>query len=154
MKRVLDVCCGGRMFYFDKQHPDVVFADIRRETGLLTNGQRLTVAPEVLADFRALPFADGQFRVVVFDPPHLTHSSATCDMTRKYGRLDKATWPDDLRRGFAECFRVLLPDGVLIFKWCEQDIPVAKVLALTDRRPLLGHRSGKAHKTHWIIFLK
>jgi SAM-dependent methyltransferase len=154
MKRVLDVCCGGRMFYFDKQHPDVVFADLRRETGVLTNGQRLTVAPDVLADFRALPFADGQFRVVVFDPPHLTHSSATCDMTRKYGRLDKTTWPDDLRRGFAECFRVLEDGGLLIFKWSATDIPVAKVLALTDRQPLLGSRSGKANKTHWVIFLK
>ncbi|MDR1191489.1 MAG: class I SAM-dependent methyltransferase [Verrucomicrobiales bacterium] len=81
------------------------------------------VASEVPADFRALPFADGQFRVVVFDPPHLTHSSATCDMTRKYGRLDKTTWPDDLRRGFAECFRMLEAGGMLIFSGARPTSP-------------------------------
>ena len=27
MKRVLDACCGSRMFYFDKRDPDVIFAD-------------------------------------------------------------------------------------------------------------------------------
>jgi hypothetical protein len=31
---------------------------------------------------------------------------------------------------------------------------VADVLALTDQKPLYGHRSGKQSKTHWIAFLK
>ena len=29
MQRILDACCGSRMFWFDKQNPDVVFADNR-----------------------------------------------------------------------------------------------------------------------------
>ena len=59
-----------------------------------------------------------------------------------------------LHRGFAECFRVLRPEGTLIFKWCEYDVPVSEVLALTPEKPLYGHRSGKQSKTHWIAFLK
>jgi hypothetical protein len=36
-KRVLDACCGSRMFWFDKQNPDVVFAD-NRELEKYRNG--------------------------------------------------------------------------------------------------------------------
>ena len=57
-------------------------------------------------------------------------------------------------KGFAECFRVLRPNGTLIFKWNETDIKVSEVLALTDEKPVFGHRSGKASKTHWICFMK
>jgi SAM-dependent methyltransferase len=71
----------------------------------------------------------------------------------KYGKLI-GDWRDTLREGFAECFRVLRPGGTLIFKWCEYDVPVAEVLALTPEKPLYGHRSGKQSKTHWIAFLK
>lgn len=59
-----------------------------------------------------------------------------------------------IRRGFAECFRVLRPGGTLIFKWNELAVPVREILALTPERPLYGHKSGKASKTHWIAFLK
>ncbi|EBW8880518.1 SAM-dependent methyltransferase, partial [Salmonella enterica subsp. enterica serovar Enteritidis] len=26
-KTILDMCCGSRMFWFDKQNPDVLFCD-------------------------------------------------------------------------------------------------------------------------------
>ena len=29
-KRVLDVACGSKMFWFDKNNPDVEFCDIRQ----------------------------------------------------------------------------------------------------------------------------
>lgn len=76
-KRVLDPCCGSRMMWLDRENPDVVFGDIRRETITVTDrshgktdGQRvLRVEPDVPLDFRALPYADDTFRLVVFDPP-------------------------------------------------------------------------------------
>ena len=74
-------------------------------------------------------------------------------MAAMYGVLDK-TWKEDLQKGFAECFRVLKPDGVLIFKWCEYEIPLREVLALTPFKPLFGHPSGKMQKTHWVTFMK
>ena len=78
----------------------------------------------------------------------------TCAVSTYLFSICRNLWREELRRGFAECFRVLRPDGVLIFKWCEDEIPVSQILALTTERPLFGHRSGKQQKTHWIAFLK
>lgn len=45
-------------------------------------------------------------------------------------------------------------NDVLIFKWNETQIPVSQILALTPHRPLVGHKSGKAARTHWVTFIK
>ncbi|MDN8057100.1 SAM-dependent methyltransferase [Burkholderia multivorans] len=161
MKSVLDPCCGSRMMWFDRQDERAEFGDIRSETVTVTDrshredGTRtLTVAPDRIMDFRALPHADGTFKLVVFDPPHLERAGPRSWLRAKYGALVAATWRDDLRAGFAECFRVLEPAGVLIFKWNETQIPVREILALTDEKPLFGHQSGKRSATHWICFMK
>lgn len=151
---ILDVCCGSRMFWFDKQDDRTVFSDIRAEQHTLCDGRSLVISPDVIADFRALPFADNTFPVVVFDPPHLERVGDDAWMGKKYGRLSKETWRDDLRAGFTEAFRVLRPHGVLIFKWNETQIPVSQVLMLTDVKPIIGQRTGKNDKTHWISFVK
>jgi ubiquinone/menaquinone biosynthesis C-methylase UbiE len=158
---VLDPCCGTRMFWFDKKDSRAIFGDVRSETITVTDrshradGTRtLTVAPDQHMDFRSLPFPDASFRLVVFDPPHLLRAGEGGWLHAKYGRLDRATWRDDLRAGFAECFRVLEPDGVLIFKWAETNIAVSEILALTPEKPLFGHPSGKRAGTHWICFMK
>jgi len=44
--------------------------------------------------------------------------------------------------------------GVLIFKWNECDVPLAEILKCTPNKPLFGHPSGKAQKTHWCVFWK
>ena len=59
-----------------------------------------------------------------------------------------------LRDGFSECMRVLKPDGVLIFKWNEYDIPADKVWRAIGQRPLFGHHSGKKSLTFWGVFMK
>jgi SAM-dependent methyltransferase len=153
-KPVLDACCGSKMFWFDKDDPRVVFADVRNvDRYKLDNNRTLEVKPDVLADFRCMPFADAAFHLVVFDPPHLRWAGPASYMKAKYGQLDP-TWRDDLRQGFSECFRVLKPYGVLIFKWSEHDIPLGGVLALTEEKPLFGHRAAKKAGTHWIAFIK
>lgn len=161
MKTVLDPCCGSRMMWFDRTDSRVEFGDIRAETIEVTDrshgkeGTRtLTVAPDSIMDFRALPHTDGLFKLVVFDPPHLERAGPQSWLRAKYGALDAATWRDDLRAGFAECFRVLEPAGILIFKWNETQIPVREILALTNEKPLFGHQSGKRSGTHWICFMK
>ena len=59
MKPILDACCGGRMFWHDKKQPGVVFADCREtETVRLSSGQRFAVQPDIVCDFRAMPFPD------------------------------------------------------------------------------------------------
>jgi ubiquinone/menaquinone biosynthesis C-methylase UbiE len=156
-KEILDVCCGGRMFWFDKRHPLAVFVDKRRETlvaGDRGHARMVRVNPDVIADFRALPFPNSRFSLVVFDPPHLTRNGRNSWMAKKYGTLDAKNWRDDIRRGFCECFRVLKKSGVLVFKWNETDILIGDVLKLAPTPPLIGHRSGKAAKTHWLVFMK
>ena len=151
---ILDPCCGSRMFWFDRETPAVVFGDIRTEQHTLCDGRSLVVAPDMEMDFRSLPFGDGTFKLVVFDPPHLRKAGDTSWMRAKYGVLDADNWQADLRQGFAECFRVLATDGVLIFKWSETQIKVREILALTEHEPLFGHPSGKKGGTHWITFMK
>jgi len=106
-----------------------------------------------LADFTDLPFPENTFALVVFDPPHLQRNGANGWVGLKYGTL-KGDWREELRMGFAECFRVLRHEGVLIFKWCENEIPLSQILALTPEKPLFGHRSGKRQNTHWVTFIK
>src|SRR5687768_1888158 len=126
---VLDPASGSRMFYFDREDPRVLFGDQRSEVHVLCDGRALDVRPDEILDFRSLPYADETFRVVVFDPPHLTKIGEKSWTFKKYGRLNATTWREDLAAGFAECFRVLKPHGVLIFKWNETQIPVGQVLA-------------------------
>lgn len=155
MKRVLDVCCGGRMFWFDKKNPDALFLDKRTHAPeVMSNGATFSVAPDRVMDFRKLQLEDSSFSLVVFDPPHVMRAGKTSFLAKKYGYLEKDTWQEDLRLGFAECFRVLKPDGVLVFKWNECHIPLREILALTPARPLFGNRGGKAAKTHWVVFIK
>lgn len=37
----------------------------------LCDGRKLDVEPDVVGDFRDIPFEDNTFNMVVFDPPHL-----------------------------------------------------------------------------------
>ncbi len=151
---VLDPCCGSRMFWFDRADERAIYGDIRSEEHTLCDGRHLEVRPDQGMDFRALPFPDGRFKLVVFDPPHLRKAGEQSWMRAKYGCLNPSTWREDLRAGFAECFRVLESSGVLIFKWNETQIKVSEILALTDEKPLFGHPSGKRAATHWICFMK
>lgn len=148
-KPILDVACGGKMFYFDKNDPRVLFCDKRELHTTLCDGRPFEVKPDIIADFTQLPFDDNTFKMVVFDPPHLLHnetSPITGYQQIKYGALC-GDWREMLTKGFAECFRVLAPNGVLIFKWNETNITVGEILKLTPHKPVFGHKSGKASKT-------
>lgn len=110
------------------------------------DGRHFVVNPDVVADFRHMPYPDNTFRLVVFHPAGWQEI--------KYGSLPNADWKEMLRLGFKECFRVLINGGFLIFKWNDTDKPVDQILKLTDQRPVFGHLSGKRSNTHWIVFMK
>ncbi len=170
MKQILDVACGGKMFYFDKKDPRVLFQDIRNETLTLCDGRCFEVCPDLIADFTSQPHEDNTFSLVVFDPPHLTRNTGKSKYASMYGSLNAtkppsgfqqqkygalySDWKEMLSKGFSECFRVLKPGGFLIFKWNETDIKLSSILSLTEQKPILGHRSGKQSKTHWVLFMK
>lgn len=157
---VLDPCCGSRMMWFDKKDPRAIFGDQRSETLTVTDrshredGTRtLVIEPDMVMDFRALPFADESFWHVAFDPPHLVRAGPKSWLAAKYGKLG-SDWREDMRQGFAECFRVLRPHGTLVFKWNETQVKVKELLALTPERPLYGQVSGRNGMTHWLVFIK
>ena len=152
-KPILDACCGGRMFWFDKANPLVIFADNREFSGTLCDGRTFEVKPDIIADYTNLPFEDGSFRLVVFDPPHLTRASETGWQYKKYGKLPK-DWEPHIKQGFDECMRVLADYGVLVFKWSEENITVSQIIEAIGQSPLLGHKSGRTGKTHWLCFMK
>lgn len=149
-KKILDACCGSRMFWFDRQNENVAFMDNREFEDTLCDGRALEIKPDIVADFRNMPFDDESFYMVVFDPPHLERIGDNAWMAKKYGKLGQ-DWQDDLRQGFVECFRVLKTNGTLIFKWNEEQIPLKHILELTDHKPLFGNKRAK---THWIVFMK
>lgn len=139
------------MFWFDKQHEDTLYMDNRELETTLCDGRKLIVAPDIIADFRNMPFEDNSFYLVVFDPPHLIKAGEKSWLAQKYGKLNEATWRMDLMQGFDECMRVLKKHGTLIFKWNEEQIPLKEVLECFGQQPLFG---DKRSKTHWVVFMK
>ena len=83
---VLDACCGGRQFWFDKQNPLATYQDIRTETVTWNddNGhpkRKLEIKPDIIGDFTQMSFPDETFHLVVFDPPHFATLGKTSRTT-------------------------------------------------------------------------
>jgi len=151
-KPILDACCGGRMFWFDKSNPKVLFCDNRDFSGDLCDGRTFEVKPDMICDFTALPFADESFFHVIFDPPH-TSGGDNSWIVKKYGNLPK-DWRDYIRAGFDECWRVLKINGTLVFKWNEDKVAVSDIIKAIGREPLYGQKKRIGNKTHWLCFFK
>ena len=155
---ILDACCGPRMMWFDRHDARALFVDRRFETHAVDVGtpgtigrSPIVVEPDEIVDFTCMPFADESFHLVVFDPPHVERQEMLGAVTRRYGVLN-GDWREMLRKGFAECFRVLKPNGTLVFKWGEAQFPVSEILKLTPHKPLFGHHTRK--HTCWCVFMK
>lgn len=153
-KFILDACSGGKMCWFDKNHPNVIYLDERREVkGFFKPRPNFEVNPDIIGDFRDLKFDDGTFKLVLWDPPHIVRFGNKSWMSQKYGMLGK-DWEKDLAKGFSECYRVLEDYGVLIFKWSVSEIPLKKVLSLFHTKPLFGHTTSRSGNTKWLCFMK
>lgn len=149
--RVLDVCCSGRKFWFDKRNPQAVYCDQRREDHVLVDGRTYTIHPMVQADFKSLPFPNDHFDLVVYDPPHRSDLGLASWMAIQYGVL-LPDWRTALRAGFDQCMRVLRPSGTLIFKWSEGQFKLREVLDSIGQEPLFGHKTSNT--AVWTTFLK
>lgn len=149
--KILDPCCGSKMFYYEKDCPIVTFGDIRELDTHLCDGRSLCIKPDIFLDVTNLEFPSGEFDVVIFDPPHLINTGDNSWLKLKYGRLDKKEYKQWLQKGFAECFRVLKQDGVLIFKWNEEQVPFSVTIEQAEYKPLLGDKRGN---TRWTVFIK
>nr|DAI76234.1 MAG TPA: putative modification methylase [Caudoviricetes sp.] len=154
-RHVMDLCCGGKLFYYDKDCPEVLSQDVRQGWFEFPNNRILEIAPTILGDFTDMKdIPDGSYwtgySLVVFDPPHLLRAGENSFLRAKYGVLPKA-WKECIRKGFDNGFRVLRKNGVLLFKWSDVQIPHVDVLELSPYRPLLGDKRGT---TRWTVFIK
>lgn len=153
LKPILDPACGSRKMYFDKSSEVVLFGDIRDETIVQFDGRRLEVRPDMKLDFTDLPFENESFSLVVFDPPHLKKVGQKSFLRQSYGSLPCKNPLTPIALGFDECWRVLKPNGTLIFKWSAKDFSLREVLKVIRRKPLFGNRRP-THETFWLVFFK
>jgi SAM-dependent methyltransferase len=155
-KFILDATAGFRMMWFNKHHPNCLYID-----------QRPECEPDEIQDFRKLPYANSTFQLVIFDPPHIIRGgNANHNFFRAFGKLEPDTAKIDLQAGLKELWRVLKPNGILLFKWCNYSIPSNEIIALAPVKPLIyqvtANKSTKEKRRHaeenittvWFCFMK
>lgn len=144
--KILDLSAGNRAVWFNRNHPDAVYVDVRPE-----------VEPTFVADARALPAEVGEgYDLVLFDPPH-KNNGADGNMARNYGH-----WTADEIRSVVvgtakEAHRVTKPNALMAFKWNDHTWKLQTVLTMLDPwwEPLFGHgaRGQQRHATmtFWVM---
>lgn len=115
---------------------------------LIAADGRPTKARDLCADFRALPFADGTFDAVVFDPPYKLNGTPSkggpASSDHAYGVDEPATLAERsalILDGFAECARVTAPGGYLLAK-CQDQVNGGHVRWQTHRLAVEGFAAG------------
>jgi hypothetical protein len=153
-KLILDACCGGKHFWFDKNNPYTLFMDKRKVLpGAIPQQPNWECNPDLIGDYRKTDFKDNQFKLIVWDIPHkLKHDKGL--ITMKYGSLGE-NWKEDTKKGFNELWRILDNNGVLVFKYADLDISVKEMLSLFPIQPLFGTKTKKGvNNTYWFCFMK
>jgi SAM-dependent methyltransferase len=111
---VADITFGQGAFWQKLRVPDHLFCKSDKIT-----------CPGSPHDFRRLPYADGRFDVVVFDPPYAHHAD-TMRIEPSYNnsaitpRLRHREILDLYRLGMAEAKRILKPGGTLWVKCADE----------------------------------
>ncbi len=144
--KILDLSAGRRAVWFDKNHRDAIYIDIRPE-----------VEPTLVADARALPADIGQdFDLIVFDPPH-KNNAASGKMAHNYGHWTAEQIRDIVTGSAKEAHRVARPDALMAFKWNDHTRKLASVLTWISPwwEPLFGHGCAPQQRgrstTSWVM---
>lgn len=153
-KFILDACCGARMMWLNKRHPNAIYIDER--SGVFMGKK---VRPDIVMDNRDLKFPDKSFKIVVADPPHIVQrKSDKAHIIAQFGCLSPETWQNDLKRMVNECWRVLDDYGIFVFKWNDCNKSFNDILMLLPIKPLFYNKINAASKggsnTFWAVFMK
>jgi hypothetical protein len=170
---ILDATASNRTIWEEKEWDSIVYLDIEK---------RLERKPSIFADNNFLPFRDGCFDTIFYDPPYYWGSpkdfysipdaktyKELFGENRKYPRYygvdkfkNKSALIASIHRAFKEFERVLKPDGLVWFKWCDMDIPLRKINGLFLNWVELLHlniadknqtrNTSNKCQTYWICF--
>lgn len=126
--------------------------------------------PHVKGDFTMAPFRTGSFRLILWDPPHLSGPSnlLLARMNDAKSFVDAAhTWRvfgwfdnighmrKQLYLAFREIDRLLTPDGVAIFKWSPRMKPLKWALSLRPSTLTVirvHERKSRGYSTKWPTY--
>lgn len=152
---ILDATAGLRSMWFNKEHPNTLYIDQRREC-----------RPDLVINHANLDQLNTYFKLIVYDPPHLVYVTDNSLMKKRYGSLNRETWQNDIKSTAGQLWRHLEPYGILIFKWNDNNISFKKILALFPTEPLFGQTTGGSRgkrnkksndprsRTKWFCFMK
>ncbi len=155
---ILDVTASFRAMYKDKQDPGTLFIDCRR-----------SVKPDIVAAWAFLPIKSGVVDGGVIDPPHMLYVSKGKPMgfnfAEKYGVLNRLTWKADLKAAYLELMRVIVPGGLLLVKWNDNQVSLKRFLAcipaeassiasLTASRGFRRKGSSEPRSRTWYLIFK
>jgi hypothetical protein len=137
--RILDLSAGNRAMWFNREHPDATYVDIRPE-----------VSPTVVADTRTLPSQiGGDYSLVVFDPSH-ENFGANAAMSKTYGHHTWDEIRDTVKRTAAEAWRVTRDDALMAFKWNDHGQKLGPILQLVNEywEPLFANLTSSRRRTN------
>jgi len=144
--KIIDLSAGNRAVWFNKQHPDCTYVDVREE-----------VSPDIVADTRQLPESIGtDYDLVVFDPPHVNFGK-NAQMSATYGWHTTDAIRDIIRKSAQEAHRITKSKALMAFKWNDPDQKLDRVLGLMSEwwEPLFGHkvasRTKHSSSTTWVM---
>jgi tRNA G10 N-methylase Trm11 len=171
---ILDATAGNRSIYTYKYSRNIIYLDRQKQ---------LKIKPTIFADDMFLPFKDSVFDMIIFDPPHQWTTKGTTTTPPysipqgwKYVKLlgirggtyygaeqysSKAGLIKYIYNAQKEFKRVLKDDGVLLFKWCEVEMDIKRILALFQEWRELMRLPVKSptqtmgtHQTYWVMMEK
>ncbi len=153
-KFILDVSCGNRMFWFQKNQENTIYLDNRLEDkGFIKERPNIEIKPDIVMDFTNLGLKK-KFKLIVWDPPHCKRYQSLGVITKKYGCLNPENWRKIIHEGFINIWNLLEDYGILIFKWNSEEIKTSDILKLFPEKPLFGHPTNSKNKTKWFCFMK
>jgi hypothetical protein len=143
--RLVDLSAGTRSIWFNKNHPDAVYIDIRPE-----------VNPTLIVDSRKTGLPSANFGLVVFDPPHANFSK-NGNMSKNYGHHTAAQIKEIIKGTAREAHRITYSNALMAFKWNDHDLKLESALKLLEPywEPLFGQKTSirtlRASTTYWVM---